>query len=181
MTKGARAVFGRSTYVELFCFASKNVENIERGIAHQLWAVGTLLNQQAMAARVTKAQRYLRPGAFGVLYCNPTHSFTTPFIVRSRADPEVVVTDVWPEPWRLPFAIDTLGDLSRQLSADEAMNRWPVLKKRLEATCGRGGVSAAMNITGTTVFVPVRITEEDWTIIRDDLATKVDGGALSVR
>jgi hypothetical protein len=158
--------------MDLFCFASKNVENITRGIANQMWAVGTLLNQQSMAARVTKAYRYLRPGAFGVLYCNPTHSFTTPFIVRSHADPDAVVNDVWPEPWRLPFKIETLGDLSRQLSADEAKNKWPVLKKRLEANYGRGGVSAAMNITGTTVFVPVPITGEDWAIICHDLATK---------
>lgn len=28
-----------------------------------------------------------------------------------------------------------------------------------------------MNITGTTVFVPVDITQEDWDIILDDLAT----------
>lgn len=159
--------------MDLFCFASRNVENIKRGIAHQLWAVGTLLNQQSMAARITKAERYLRPGAFGVLYCNPLHAFTTPFIVRSHADPDTVVNDVWPEPWRLPFKIETLGDLSRQLPADEAKKRWPVLKKRLEANYGRGGVSAAMNITGTTVFVPVSITGEDWAIICHDLATKL--------
>jgi hypothetical protein len=158
--------------MDLFCFASKNVENIKCGIAHQLWAVGTLLNQQSMAARVTKAERYLCPGAFGVLYCNPLHAFTTPFIVRSHADPGTVVNDVWPEPWCLPFKIETLGDLSRQLSAEEAKNRWPVLKKRLEANYGKGGVSAAMNITGTTVFVPISITGEDWAIIRHDLATK---------
>lgn len=158
--------------MELFCFASKNVENIRRGIANQLWAVGTLLNQQSMSARVTKAERYLRPGAFGVIYCNPTHAFTTPFIVRSHVDPDAVVNDVWPEPWRLPFKIEALGDLSRQLTADEAKIRWPVLRNRLEANKGRGGVSAAMNITGTTVFVPVSITSEDWVIICQDLATK---------
>lgn len=158
--------------MDLFCFASRNVENIKRGIAHQLWAVGTLLNQQSMAARITKAERYLRPGAFGVLYCNPLHAFTTPFIVRSHADPDAVVDDVWPEPWRLPFKIETLGDLSRQLPAEEAKKRWPVLKNRLEANYSRGGVSAAMNITGTTVFVPVPITGEDWAIICHDLATK---------
>ena len=29
-----------------------------------------------------------------------------------------------------------------------------------------------MNITGTTVFVPVQIAVEDWELIRSDLATK---------
>ena len=157
----------------LFCFASKNAENIRLGIEHQRWAVGTLLNQQSMAGRVTKARRYLCPGSFGVLYCNPTHSFTTPFIVGSYADPVEVVTDVWPEPWRLPFRIKTLGDLSRQMPAEEAKERWPVLRERLVANLGRGGVSAAMNITGTTVFVPVPITEADWDIICRDLATRL--------
>jgi hypothetical protein len=158
--------------MNLFCFASRSIENIRLGIEYQLWAVGTLLNQQSMAGRVTKARRYLLPGAFGVFYCNPLHSFTTPFIVRSYADPDAVVRDVWPEPWVLPFKIQTLGDLSRRVSAEEAAERWPVVKKRLAVNRGKGGVSAAMNITGTTVFVPVSITREDWERICSDLATK---------
>jgi len=156
--------------MNLFCFASKNILNIQLGIENQLWAVATLVNQQSMAARITKAQKYLRIGDFGILYCNPTHSFTTPFIIKSQADPKVVVTDVWPEPWRLPFKIETLGDLSRQLSGKIAAERWPVIKRRLTVNKGRGGVSAAMNITGTTVFVPVEISSQDWDMIRRDLA-----------
>jgi len=174
-TRLTTACCGRSGVesMDLFCFASKNAENIRRGIQHQLRAVATLLNQQSMAARRTKARRYFRPGALGLLYCNPTHSFTTPFIVVSQADPDEVVTDIWPEPWCLPFEIETLGDLSKQLRAEEAKERWPVLRQRLAANNGRGGVSAAVNITGTTVFVPVPIIEEDWGIIRGDLATRL--------
>jgi len=156
--------------MDLFCFASRNVENIELGIKHQMWAVGTLLNQSAMDARITKAKKYLRPGAFGVLYCNPLHSFTTPFIVQSYVDPHRVVTDVWPQPWRLPFKIKTLGTLARRLHKDDAAKRWPTLRARLGENNGRGGVSAAFNITGTTVFVPVDITAEDWGFICEDLA-----------
>ena len=122
-----------------------------------------------MVGRVTKAVRYLRPGAFVVLYCNPLHAFTTPFIVRSNADPVRVVMDIWPEPWRLPFSIQTPGDLSKRIHKDEAAKRWPTLKARL-AERRAGGVSAAFNITGTTVFVPVSITAEDWAIICNDLA-----------
>ncbi|HRW64987.1 MAG TPA: hypothetical protein P5032_04445 [Candidatus Competibacter sp.] len=156
--------------MDLFSFACRNTQNIELGIEHQMWAVATLNNLSAMAARVTKAEKYLRPGAFGVLYCNPLHAFTTPFIVESRADPHKVITDIWPEPWRLPFKIKTLGTLSRTVSMEDAARRWPSLRARLAANDGRGGVSAAFNITGTTVFVPVDITEEDWSIICGDLA-----------
>ena len=155
--------------MNLFCFASRNVKNIQIGIENQLWAVATLLNQQAMAARATKAHKYLKPGDYGLLYCNPLHSFTTPFIVRSYADPHRVVTSVWPEGWALPFKIQTLGNLSRQITAEEAEKRWPIVKKRMERINRRGGVSAAMNLTGTTVFVPTDISQEDWAQICHDL------------
>lgn len=112
--------------------ASKNIENIKIGIENQLWAVGTLLNQQSMAGRTTKAMKYLRPGDCGLLYCNPLHAFTTPFIAQSFADPEDVVNDVWQESWVLPFKIKTLGDLSRSVTGDEAKVRWDIVRKRSE-------------------------------------------------
>ena len=125
-----------------------------------------------MRVRITKADRYFRPGDRGLLYCNPTHSFTTPFIVESRADPEAIVTDIWPEPWCLPFKINPLGSLARQLPAQEAATRWPVLEQRLAANHGRGGASAALCFTGATVFTPVEITDSDWEIILNDLAAR---------
>jgi len=88
--------------------------------------------------------------------------------VESKADPDTVVKDIWPEPWVLPFAINPLGDLSKQLHADAARMRWPLIERQWR---GRGGVTAALNITGVTVFVPVAITEEDWRLILTDLAT----------
>lgn len=151
--------------MKLFCFASKNVENIRRGIAAKKWAVATV-SDSAMKARITKARRYFEPGAYGLLYCRETHSFTTPFIVRSHADPEAVVTDIWPEAWVLPLLIDPLGDLSKQIHMDLAKVLWPILKN-----CGAGGVTAAMNITGATVFSPVQLTENDWATILEGLAT----------
>src|SRR5690606_17424967 len=39
---------------------------------------------------------------------------------------------------------------------DLARERWPVVATRWARNKGRGGISAAMNITGTTVFVPVQ-------------------------
>jgi hypothetical protein len=151
--------------VYLFCFASKNVENIRRGIAAKMWAVSTK-SGPTMRGRATKAKRYFTPGAHGLLYCRETHSFTTPFIATSAADPRAVIKDIWPEHWVLPFSIDPLGDLSKQIPGDLAKELWPILRG-----CGAGGVTAAMNATGVTVFVPREITEADWTLILDSLAT----------
>lgn len=156
--------------MDLFTFASRSVRNIELGIEHQLWAVSTTRSESAMRGRITKARTYLSPGARGVLYCNPWHAFTTPFIVESLADPDRVVSNVWPEPWRLPFKIKTLGSLSRRLGQAEAAERWPLLKARLTERHGRGGASAAFNFTGTTVFVPVAMESSDWEAICEDLA-----------
>jgi hypothetical protein len=151
---------------KLFCFASKNLENIRRGVEARRWAVATV-SRSAMRGRMTKARRYFEPGSRGLLYCNSTHSFTTPFIVESQADPNAVVTDIWPEPWVLPFSMRPLGGTHKQIIGGVAAARWPFLRDRLPP---RGGVSAAMNLTGATVFTPVEITEADWKLITDLLA-----------
>lgn len=106
----------------------------------------------------------MKVGCAGVLYCNETHSFTTPFLVWTQPDPDREVTDVWPERWRLPFRIHPLGTPKQQLHMDEAKARWPMLKN-----LGAGGVSAAMNITGTTVFVPKEVSPDDWALILSTL------------
>lgn len=134
------------------------------------------VSDAAMKGRTTKASKNFRAGDYGLIYCNPTHSFTTPFVVQSPADLRGVVVDVWPEPWVLPFCIIPLGGLERQLHHDEAKKRWPFLQRRLGPT---GGVSAAMNITGTTVFVPVEITSADWQLILDDLALPTSSAILN--
>jgi hypothetical protein len=120
-----------------------------------LWAVNET-SPTDMKARITKSKR-MTVGSAGLLYCKETHSFTTPFLVYSAPDPVREVTDVWPEKWRLPFRIHPLGTPAQQVCADTAKATWSVLKN-----VGQGGVSAAMNITGTTVFVPVEITSDDW-------------------
>ncbi|MBI2383446.1 MAG: hypothetical protein HYV18_05185 [Gammaproteobacteria bacterium] len=150
--------------MELFCFASKNVTNIWAGIGARMWAVAET-SPTDMKARATKSKR-MKVGSLGLLYCNETHSFTTPFLVYSAPDPEKVVSDIWPESWRLPFRIHPLGTPSRQVHMDEAKKRWPVLLKSSAAS-----VSAAMNIPGTTVFVPVEVSADDWAMVLNDLAT----------
>lgn len=156
--------------MDLFCFASRSEENIWLGVRNRLWAVGTV-SDQAMRARITKARNYLRVGSRGILYCNPTQSFTTPFIVESMADPVATVKDIWPEPWVLPFRINPLGNPSRQLHKDRATELWQVLINSPH----RKNVPAAMNITGTTVFVPVEVPDGDWALILRDLAVPAAG------
>ena len=158
--------------MKLFCFASRNLENIWRGVRAKKWAVATV-SDSAMRGRMTKAQRYFAPGVHGVLYCNPTHSFTTPFIATSEVDLMAVVTDIWPEPWVLPFSMKPLGDPRRQIQKDDAVERWSILIERLRHY---SSVSAALNITGSTVFVPTEIPEQAWQLILDDLAIEPDYG-----
>jgi hypothetical protein len=160
--------------MQVFCFASKNVENIRRGISAGKWAVSTS-NSSTNASRRTKARKYFGPGALGLLYCAETHAFTTPFVATSAADPRAVVADIWPEPWVLPFSMRPLGDLTRQVPGELAKVLWPVLKD-----CGVGGVTAAMNATGVTVFSPKEISDEDWRQILDGLAF-YSGGMRSRR
>jgi hypothetical protein len=149
--------------MELFCFASNNLTNIWAGVGSRLWAVAETSDVD-MKRPVTKSKRLII-GSLGLLYCNKTHAFTTPFLVYAPPDPDRIVTDIWPERWRLPFSIHPLGTPRRQVHMDEAWKRWPVLKKSAQ-----NSVSAAMNLTGTTVFVPVDISAEDWAAILQDLA-----------
>ena len=60
-----------------------------------------------------------------------------------------------------------LRTYSRQIKGDLAKEIWPILKD-----CGVGGVTAAMNATGVTVFVPLQIADSDWDLILDSLATR---------
>lgn len=154
--------------MQLFCFASKNLENIWRGVKNRKWAVASV-SDSAMKGRITNAERNFGPGSRGLLDCNPRHAFMVPFVATSKTDPLAVEYDIWPEPWRLPFSIRPLGDPRREVSKESAKARWPMLIHKQEER-GPQSISAAMHFTGTTVFVPVEITDEDWRIILDDLA-----------
>ena len=147
--------------LELFLFPSKNVTNIWAGIGAGRWAVSET-SPADMQSRITKSKR-MRVGSLGLLYCSENQCFTTPFIVYSEADPKEVVTDVWPEKWRLPFRIHPLGNPTRLVHKDDAKKRWPVLQ-----ACNN--ITEALNITGTTVFVPSTIAQEDWELILKELA-----------
>lgn len=158
--------------MKLFCFASRNLENVWLGVRHRKWAVATV-SHSAMKTRCTKARNNIIPGVHGLLYCNPLHAFTVPFVAASTADLDTVVKDIWPEGWVLPFSIRPLGDPRRTVSQEQAMAHWPILIKRQEER-GIKSVSAALNITGATVFTPTEITRRDWQMILDELAIPSD-------
>ena len=149
--------------MDLYCFASRNLTNISAGIGARMWAVAET-SPFDMKARITKSKR-MKVVSLGLLYCNETRPFTTPFLVYSEPDPERPVTDVWPERWRLPFRIYPLGGPTRQVHKDLAKMKWPVLKNSSVSS-----VSAALNITGTTVFVAAEISPDDWALILTDLS-----------
>jgi hypothetical protein len=107
----------------------------------------------------------MKVGSLGLLYCNEAHSFTTPFLVYSEPDLEKSVSDIWPERWRLPFRIFPFGNPTRQVHMGEAKANWSILKSSPASS-----VTAAMNITGTTVFVPVDVSADDWASIVAQLA-----------
>ncbi len=99
--------------MNLFCFASRNLENIRRGIVARRWAVSTA-SDSTNRGRRTKAARYFSPGDRGLLYCEQTHSFTTPFIVLLRlplsSNPRRILTS-----WLSMFGRNPGFSLSRSL------------------------------------------------------------------
>ena len=157
--------------MRLFCFASRNQENIDRGVSAKMWAVARV-SDSSMQGRRTKARRYFDVGCVGLLYCKPSQSFAVPFVVESSADPVSVVTDVWPEPWVLPFSIRPLTSSANQIPAAIARARWPIIERRWPHV---GGVTAAMNATGATVFAPIEIPDTEWTAILADFKRSESG------
>ena len=137
--------------VQLFCFSSINRKNITVGIEARLWAVANV-----SPAAKGKARRHFRKGSLGILYCSEGHFFTTPFIATSAADPGRRVDDVWDEPWYLPFGINPLGNLQKQMSKDLAKVIWRADLMRY--------------VSPVTVFSPIEIDDADWQSIQHSLA-----------
>ncbi len=153
--------------MEIFVFASKNLTNIWAGIGARLWAVSQTEDSTTAQGRRTKSKN-MRVGSLGILYCNDTHALTTPFIVYSRADPERVITNVWPEKWVLPFRMFPLGTPARQLSADEAKQILPVFMKSGETNFGK-----IFHVQPVTAFSATKIEQEDWAILISRLAVEL--------
>lgn len=150
--------------MDIFVFSSKNLTNIWAGIGAKTWAVSDTGDQSTFQSRKTKSKN-MKVGSFGILYCNQTHSLTTPFIVYSAPDPDITVSEIWKENWVLPFKIFPLGSPERQLSSDEAKKILPIFQKS-----GTNNFSKIFYVQAVTVFSPTVIDPEDWEILMSRLA-----------
>ena len=146
--------------MQLWLFSSKNLLNIVIGFKAEKWAV-SIIDDATSKQRYTKSQRML-PGALGLLYCSEDHTFTMPFQVLSQPAFETI-SNLWPEPWELPFDIKPLGHPHRMVALDVAKNYWECLEDSTNAACTLKGVN------GRTVFLPNEISREDWQKIIADL------------
>jgi hypothetical protein len=126
-----------------------------------LWAVS---EQQASNASIIGKARKLPVGAFGIFYCVETHSFTVPFVIRSRPDMDEAISNVWPERWRLPFQIVPLGTPRKRTSKNGLVSLLPGLR-----ASGKNW-HHYFHVEGTTVFAPSEIDEGDWHILFQELA-----------
>jgi hypothetical protein len=151
--------------MDIYVFASKNLTNIWARIGARLWAVSQTEDTATAQGRKTKSQG-MRIGSLGILYCNDTHSLTTPFIVYSKPDPDRIVSNVWPERWVLPFRILPLGTPERQLTSDDAKRLLPIFKKSGECNFGK-----VFHVQAVTAFSPTVVGSDDWEELIGQLAT----------
>src|SRR5688572_25124512 len=99
--------------MQLYAFSSSNLTNIWAGVGAGLWAVSKKVAENPGA--ITKARKMMI-GSLGILYCSGTHEFTTPFVVKTIPQSDVVISHVWADEWGLPFDIAPLGSPSKRLS-----------------------------------------------------------------
>ena len=150
--------------MKLYAFTSKSLTNIWAGVGAQLWAVPNSDSDQSNKGRATKAAR-MEVGSFGILYCTANQSFTSPFIVHSKADPNRVVFDVWDgeRGWILPFQIRTLGN-------PRALLPWDRAKADLPSCKDGKPLNSLIHVEPLTVFTGTEISADDWSYLIGKLA-----------
>jgi hypothetical protein len=147
--------------MRVFAFSSSNLTNIWAGVGAHLWAVSEV--QAINPSIATKASR-LPVGAFGILYCVELHSFTVPFVIRSRPDPAQIVENVWPEPWKLPFQIVPLGTPNRHVSSRSLAEHLPGIR------ASERQWNHIFHVEPLTAFVASEIDDGDWHVLFEKLA-----------
>src|SRR6476620_106537 len=93
-----------------------NLTNVWAGIGAGMWAISE--QQAAKVSGAVSKSNDLRVGSRGIIYCSDSQTFTTPFLVASKPEPDKRIDNVWPEIWTLPFRIMPLGTPRRQLHKD---------------------------------------------------------------
>jgi len=149
--------------MKLYAFASNNLTNIWAGVGAGKWAVAPSSDATFSKTRVTKAKR-MPVGAFGILYCVQTRSFTVPFVIYSGVA-ETIVRDIWPEPWVLPFSMKALGTPQRQMSREQAGVLLPSVRG------GRIGLTKLIPVPATFAFNGSEVGDDDWAVLVRELAT----------
>src|SRR5262245_35121415 len=140
--------------MKLFIFPSTTTTNIWAGIGAGLWAVKE--GDAKRTQELTSKAKQMTVGSAGVIWRTGEEYFTTPFLVYSQPEPGKKITDVWPEPWILPFRVHTLGTPSRRLPKAEAWKKLPVLKNS-----GKTNIMHVLRANALTSFVPSEVSDVD--------------------
>lgn len=151
------AIVQHEGHMRLYVFSSRSLTNIWAGVGAGMWAISEKQAENVSGA-VQKASA-MRIGSAGIIYCSETQAFTTPFLVLSSPVPDQTVSNVWPEPWTLPFRIHPLGTPRRQLHKDRLDTDLPSLRDRARQW------NHVLLVTPVTVFVPSEIDEGDWEVL----------------
>lgn len=146
--------------IDVFCFASKNQENIWAGYGAKRWAVSDCPTTE-MEKRKTKSLNF-PVGAFGLIYCSAEPKFfTMPFKVASEVEWRME-DKIWAIPWAMPFAIEPLGSPKFRMLNKDAF-------KQLECLKGENNITKAFFVGASCAFAASQIPDEDWQTILDDL------------
>jgi hypothetical protein len=148
--------------MKIYVFTATGLTNIWAGVGAQMWAVPNSTSASSNKGRATKAGK-MPVGAFGILYCTEKKSFTCPFVVHSKPDPDRVVDDVWEGKWILPFKIRTIGN-------PHALLKWDDAKKLLPSCLAGTPLNELIHVEPLTVFTGDEITDADWSLLVEKLA-----------
>jgi hypothetical protein len=152
--------------MKIYGFSSDSLTNIWAGIGAGQWAVGLSDNLTFNKGRLTKAEK-MPIGAFGILYCTETASYTTPFVVYSRPDPVKTISNIWTRPWVFPFKIKPLGDPTRSMSVADATTLLPSMQEP-----GRTDPRKHLiTVQGNFAFQASEISDADWSTLIENLAS----------
>jgi hypothetical protein len=146
--------------LNIYVFTSNNLTNIWAGIGARRWAVSDVVATRP--GKVGQANNLLI-GSLGVLYCSETHELTTPFVVTSRPQPGVIVTNIWPEPWHLPFQITPLGSPTRTLTNNQLAQQLPSVAANQQQWHN------ILFVRSDFAFQASTITDADWEYLYSNL------------
>ncbi|HWB06925.1 MAG TPA: hypothetical protein VG796_28130 [Verrucomicrobiales bacterium] len=106
--------------MKLWVFSSKNIKNIQLGHKARKWAVAPNERARVESQKTTKSEM-MTINSRGMLYCKQTKAFHVPFYTESMPVPGSIESEIWPEPWILPFQIRPLTPYwSKRLPLEKA-------------------------------------------------------------